>query len=285
MGNTGNGASTGFGEHIRRHVVGYVALFFAITGVGWAAQKIESQDIARDAVRSKQIKNDRVTGLDVNETSLDAAVLQRRVAGGCEVGESIRAIAEDGAVTCEADDVGEPPPPPEPADLSQLSASNLSSGTVPDARLAPDVSRLGQSIDSAEISSQMGVYSGRVNDLPTISGSTVNGGISGLTDGVASSVAVRSLSPAVPITISGLRAALTAPPGSGNAYTFQVFDDNIPVLSCAMIGAAATSCQSSAAPTIAPGSEIWVGVSAVNLGGGPDTFPPGAAAMFGMQVR
>src|SRR5687767_10198077 len=40
--------------------------------------------------------------------SLDTAFAQRRIAGSCAAGQAIRAIAEDGTVTCEADDVGAP---------------------------------------------------------------------------------------------------------------------------------------------------------------------------------
>ena len=48
------------------------------------------------------------TGLALSalEFSLDTAFAQRRVTGACDPGSSIRAIAQDGTVVCETDDVG-----------------------------------------------------------------------------------------------------------------------------------------------------------------------------------
>lgn len=54
-------------DHIRRHVVGYLALFVALGGTGaWAADKITSKDIAKNAVRSKHIKAGQVKAADAN---------------------------------------------------------------------------------------------------------------------------------------------------------------------------------------------------------------------------
>ena len=48
-------------DHLRSHVIAYLALFLALGGTGaWAASKITSKDIAKSAVRSKQIKNNAV---------------------------------------------------------------------------------------------------------------------------------------------------------------------------------------------------------------------------------
>ena len=52
------------------------------------------------------------TGIFVSPTtgtvivSADTSVMQRRIASSCPAGESIRAIAADGSITCEVDDVG-----------------------------------------------------------------------------------------------------------------------------------------------------------------------------------
>jgi hypothetical protein len=51
--------------HVRSNVVGYVALFIALGGTAWAADKIGAGDIARDAVRSKHIKAKQVKTLDL----------------------------------------------------------------------------------------------------------------------------------------------------------------------------------------------------------------------------
>jgi hypothetical protein len=48
-------------DHLRSHVIAYLALFLALGGTGaWAATKITSKDIAKSAVRSKQIKKNAV---------------------------------------------------------------------------------------------------------------------------------------------------------------------------------------------------------------------------------
>jgi hypothetical protein len=56
----------GIRNHIRSNVVAYVALFAALGGTGaWAADKITSKDIAKNAVRSKHIKNGQVKKRDL----------------------------------------------------------------------------------------------------------------------------------------------------------------------------------------------------------------------------
>ena len=56
--------------HLRSNVVGYLALFVALGGTAWAAQKITSKDIAKNAVLSKHIKNGQVKSSDVKDNSL-----------------------------------------------------------------------------------------------------------------------------------------------------------------------------------------------------------------------
>jgi hypothetical protein len=65
--------------------------------------------IANGAVDSAKVNDDSLTATDINEASLGGAVLQNRVGSTCTAGNSIRAIASDGTVTCEADDSGGAP--------------------------------------------------------------------------------------------------------------------------------------------------------------------------------
>ena len=62
------------GTHIRSNVVGYVALFIALGGVTYAAglarDSVKSRQIKKGAVRSGEVKDDSLTGNDVNESSL-----------------------------------------------------------------------------------------------------------------------------------------------------------------------------------------------------------------------
>jgi hypothetical protein len=100
--------------HIRSNVVGYVAVFLALNGVAVAA------GLQQDSVRSKQIKDGAIAAVDlgdgsvtapkvaanslggaqIDESTLDPNVLQRRVSGSCSPGELVRAIAADGTVVC-----------------------------------------------------------------------------------------------------------------------------------------------------------------------------------------
>lgn len=72
-------------RHLRTHVIAYIALFFALSGVAYAAPKfIENGDpaggdltgtypnpqIAPDAVGSGEVANDSLTGDDVDESTL-----------------------------------------------------------------------------------------------------------------------------------------------------------------------------------------------------------------------
>jgi hypothetical protein len=53
------------------NVISVIALFIALGGVGaYAADKLGSKDIAKNAIKSKHIKADAATGEDVNESSL-----------------------------------------------------------------------------------------------------------------------------------------------------------------------------------------------------------------------
>jgi len=71
--------------HIRSNVVAYIALFFAIGGVSYAAvdlaknsvsareikkNAVRAPEIKKNAVRSSEVKNDALNGSDVNEATL-----------------------------------------------------------------------------------------------------------------------------------------------------------------------------------------------------------------------
>ena len=64
-------------RHIRSNVVGYVALFIALGGVTYAAglakDSVKSKQIKKGAVRSEEVKDDTLTGVDINESSLTLA--------------------------------------------------------------------------------------------------------------------------------------------------------------------------------------------------------------------
>jgi hypothetical protein len=117
-------------RHVRAHVVGYVALFLALgTGTAVAAVaknsirskhivngQVKAADLARSAVTTPKIKNGAITAeklakgavtadkLAPNALSgFDPALVQRRIGATCAAGSAIRAVAQDGGVTCDAD--------------------------------------------------------------------------------------------------------------------------------------------------------------------------------------
>jgi hypothetical protein len=92
---------TRLSDHIRSNVVGYVAVFIALSGTAWAAATIGANDIKDNAVRSYHVKDDQIKGADVK-----SAQVQLRIGGTCPDGQAIRVVNVDGTVACEIDDVG-----------------------------------------------------------------------------------------------------------------------------------------------------------------------------------
>jgi hypothetical protein len=62
--------------HLRANVVAYLALFVALGGTGaWAAEKITSRDIAKNAVRAKHIKKNAVRTPEIEKRAVTRAKL------------------------------------------------------------------------------------------------------------------------------------------------------------------------------------------------------------------
>jgi hypothetical protein len=60
-----------------------------------------SNTIADGGIQGVDVKNNTLTGTQIDELALDLAVLQQRVGDACPAGQAIRAVAQNGAVTCE----------------------------------------------------------------------------------------------------------------------------------------------------------------------------------------
>ena len=54
-------------NHARSNVIGYLALFVALTGTAYAAEKVGSGDIRKGAVKSKQIGDNQVRSKDIKD--------------------------------------------------------------------------------------------------------------------------------------------------------------------------------------------------------------------------
>lgn len=58
-------------QHVRSNAVAYLALFVALGGSGaYAADKLGSKDIAKNAIKSKHVAPDALSGTDINESGL-----------------------------------------------------------------------------------------------------------------------------------------------------------------------------------------------------------------------
>ena len=93
--------------HVRGNVVGYLALFVALGGTAaWAADKITSKDIARNAVLSRHIKNGQVKSADVQDNGLTGADVSESSLGQVPSAQSAsnadHATAADSATTAQS---------------------------------------------------------------------------------------------------------------------------------------------------------------------------------------
>jgi trimeric autotransporter adhesin len=61
-----------------------------------------SNTIADGGIQGVDVKNNTLTGTQIDELSLDLSLLQKRIADACPTGQAIRAIAQNGTVTCES---------------------------------------------------------------------------------------------------------------------------------------------------------------------------------------
>src|SRR3954451_4119480 len=60
-----------------------------------------SNTIADGGIQAVDVKANTLTGAQIDESTLDATILQRRIGGTCAPGQAIRDVAQNGTVTCE----------------------------------------------------------------------------------------------------------------------------------------------------------------------------------------
>jgi hypothetical protein len=73
-----------FGSHVRRNLIAYAALFFALGGTSFAAvqalprNSVGTKQLKNNAVISSKVKNNTLTGADINEARLGKVPSARR---------------------------------------------------------------------------------------------------------------------------------------------------------------------------------------------------------------
>jgi hypothetical protein len=104
-------------RYIRRHHLGLVAIFIALSGSAYAANvakknSVTTKSIRAGAVTNNKVANDTLTGAKINESTLgvvpDAAHLggrppsafQSRISAACSTGTAISSVGGDGGVGC-----------------------------------------------------------------------------------------------------------------------------------------------------------------------------------------
>ncbi len=79
--------SSSVGKHLRSNVIGYMALFVALSGSAYAAAKVNSTDIAANAVQAKHIRAGAITASEIKKNAIksadvkDAGLLPKDVRG------------------------------------------------------------------------------------------------------------------------------------------------------------------------------------------------------------
>ena len=130
------------GDHLRGNAVGYLALFLALTGTSYAAHKVTTRDIKRNAIVSKLIKDGEVTSADVADNGLTGADIDESTLQGVNVlladGSVTTAKLADAAVTL-------PKLAFDPATQAELDAATTA---IPDSNLAT-ITTAGKVADTA----------------------------------------------------------------------------------------------------------------------------------------
>lgn len=76
-------------KHVRTNLIGYAALFVALSGTAYAAATIGARDIKTDAVRSRHIKTDAVRSGEIKADQVRSA----EVANGSLVDDDLGRVA------------------------------------------------------------------------------------------------------------------------------------------------------------------------------------------------
>jgi hypothetical protein len=284
--------SHGIYGYIRRHHLGLVAIFIALSGSAYAANvakknSVTTKSIRAGAVTGPKVGQNTLTGVNIDEsthgTVPDAAHLggqspsafQARISGGCVAGTAISSVGGDGGVACTPTGSGT---------ITGVTAGNGLSGggSSGNVNLAADLSVLQHRL-TAGCATNQALMDIDASGSPTCFTPTTTtqflgnsaGIVSGLAflppSGTGSSAVETNVTGAVPAngTVSNLTVVRTNPPGPGQSSTLTLRVNGVDSsLSCTVSGFSSI-CTSAAQVSVTAGDRIdlehtTVGVPAVS---------------------
>lgn len=303
--------------HVRGNVVGYVALFVALSGTAVAATRLPANSVGtkqlrNGAVTGKKVARNTLTGANINVSTLgtvpNAAALgglspsafQLRVSGVCAGNTAISQITATGSVSCQPTGTGTITGVNAATGLAgggssgnvTLSVANNGIGTSQLADAAVTTAKFAsgaQAPDSAQLNSLPAndygaLLSGRINGLATASG-TSYGAASGISNASGTESTVYTLSPAEDLVARDLSVKLTAAPGHDAARQFFLrvngshSDASFRELYCVVYDLS-TTCSASGPLSVPAGSTLSLEVYSFTYG----SYPAATDALFAFRL-
>jgi hypothetical protein len=151
--------------YVRRHHLGLVAIFIALAGTAWAADKVGPRDIGKNAVRAKHVKNGKIGTADVADGTTNRGLTGVDVVPDSLGGEDVQEQSLFNDNSLDAADVAE-------GTLyndNSLTAADIAGDAVGGSEIA------GDAVGSSEITDSA-VGSGEVADNTISSDDIVNSG-------------------------------------------------------------------------------------------------------------
>jgi hypothetical protein len=272
-----------FSSHVRSNVVGYVAVFIALSGTTYAAvqlpkNSVKAKQIKANAVGTSEAKDNALTGQDVNEATLGQVPSAQSASSAQSANTATSANTAGDADLLDGRDSGAflgANSKAADADLldGQNSSAFLGAGAkAADANLldGQDSSEFlgtnekaadADQLDGQDSTAFGGFFSARIRGIPSTSVFSVDSGaITGVS--VAGDPPYETLSPSTDMTLQDLAVQLTNTQTNGIravAVHAQTGTSGVSILEC-HINAGETACSDPDAATVPAGSRLSVNV-------------------------